>query len=78
VCNEPNFFRVEKTLRLVLTAFAAPSMSEAVTKWLPLCPRQRAFFLHLFFVQAIFPDVDMENLPDCDFQCVDILDYYYE
>ncbi|EFX67753.1 hypothetical protein DAPPUDRAFT_115184 [Daphnia pulex] len=73
-----NLDRVRKTLRLVLTAFAVPSMTEAVTKWLPLCPRQRAFFLHLLFVQAIFPDVDMENFPDCVFQCVDLLDFYYD
>jgi hypothetical protein len=53
-------------------------MSEAVTQWLPLCPRRRAFFLHLFFVQAVFPDVDMEIYPDCVFQCVDLLDFYYE
>jgi hypothetical protein len=73
-----NLDRVRKILRLVITAFAVPSMSEAVTKWLPLCPRRRAFFLHLFFVQAVFPDVDMGNFPDCIFQCVDLLDFYYE
>jgi hypothetical protein len=73
-----NLGRVEKTLRLVMSAFAVPSMSEAVTQWLPLCPRRRAFFLHLFFAQAIFPDVDVGNFPDCIFQCVDLLDFYYE
>jgi hypothetical protein len=45
-----NLDRVIKTLRLILTAFAAPSMAEVVTQWLPLCPHQRAFFLYLFFV----------------------------
>jgi hypothetical protein len=73
-----NLDRVEKTLRLVIRAFAVPSMSEAVTQWLPLCPRQRAFFLHLLFAQAIFPDVDVGNFSDCVFQCVDLLDFYYE
>ncbi len=73
-----NLDRVKKILRLVISAFAVPSMSEAVTQWLPLCPRRSAFFLHLFFVQAVFPDVDMEIYPDCVFQCVDLPDFYYE
>jgi hypothetical protein len=73
-----NLDKVKKTVRLVLTAFATASMSEGVTKWLPLCPQQRVFFLHLFFGQAIFSDVDVESVPGCVFQCVDLLDYYYE
>ncbi len=73
-----NLDKVKKTVRLVLTACSTAPMSEGVTKWLPFCPRQRAFFLHLFSVQAIFSDVDVGNFPDCVFQSVDLVDYYYE
>jgi hypothetical protein len=73
-----NVDKVKETVRRVLTEIATAPMSEGVSKWLPPCPRQRVFFFHLFFGQAIFPDLDVESVPDCVFQCVDILDYYYE
>ncbi len=73
-----NLAKVKEALCRILVEMDTVEMSESVSKWLPLCQRHRVFFFDVLFHQMSFVDVGVKNVQYCDFQCVDILDYYYE
>ncbi len=73
-----NLTKVKEAVCRVLVEMDTVEMSESVSKWLPLYQRHRVFFFDVLFGQMSFVDVVVKNIQYCDFQCVDILDYYYE